>query len=570
MTKRARELLILPSLLAAAVGCQGSIGTPNGPGGPGGPGPSGSPSPSASPSTSPSPSPSTACLGQTMPGPRPMRRLSNTEYRSTLEDLLGPTHAALIGTIAAGLTSETESLGFRNNAAFLDVSTGVAEHYMDAAEQLATAIGRSQLSCPAAEDGTRACAQRYLQSFGRKVFRRPLTAEEQNRYLGLYDTAAASYDFATGIEWITMALLESPNFVHRVEFGIAAAQGTPTTRPDDYEMATRLSYLLWHSTPDDALLAAAERGELRTAEQITAAATRLIADPKAHRAYHFFEEWLDVDQLAGYTRDTRVFPGLPTNLPTLFQGETQAFIDDLLFGPGAHDLSALFTAPYTFANGPLAAHYGLSGVNGMSYQKVPVDGTNRLGILTQGAVISVHDKPTRTSIVRRGLKIRTDFLCQNIGAPPNAVPALTEPTPGVTQKERLAMHRQNESCNACHKLMDPIGIAMDGIDPVGRLRTRDETGTAVDTTSVLDHTQDADGAIANAPDLARRLAGSKEVSRCFVTQLFRYAYGRAETAADACTLERLNARFAQSGGDIPDLLLALTETDAFLYRPVTE
>lgn len=499
-----------------------------------------------------------------------MRRLTNTEYAATLTDVLGTAQGPLIDQLVSGFPSETESLGFRNNASFLDVSDTVAQKYLDAADQLSSAIGTSLVHCASGQEGTRACAQGYLAELGPKLYRRPLSADETTRLLAMFDGALASYDFATGIEWLTFALLQSPSFLHRVELGIAAPPGTPVTQPDNYEMATRLSYLLWHSAPDAALMTAAAQGKLQTPDEIRGQAARMLDDPKAHRAYHFFEEWLDVDQLGAFSRDRNIFPNLPSTLPALFAGETQAFVEDLLFGAGPHDLKTLLTAPYTFANADLARHYGLSGPSGAAFEKVAVDPATRLGVLTQGGVVSVHDKPTRSSIVRRGLKIRTDLLCQTVGAPPGMVPALGEPTPGVTQKQRLEMHRQNPTCNACHALMDPIGIAIDGIDPVGRVRSKDETGTAIDSTSMLDHTRDADGPIASGPDLARRLSSSQEVSHCFVTQLFRYAYGRAETPADACTLERLNQRFTQSGGDIKDLLIGLTETDAFLYRPVME
>lgn len=577
-TMDGRSLLGL-TLAAATLACQGSIGAPEVPplaglGGPQKPNPSnpGQPNPSnpsnpnpsnpANPMPTTPPGPVDACAGQTAPssGPAPIRRLSNTEWRWSLIDLLGTAQATRIHRLADGLQAATESLGFQNNADFLDVPPVLAQQYMDASEELATEVGTSLVTCDPGASSEQACARAYVESLGRRAYRRPLTAEELARFDTVYTEARAEGGFDMAIEWLTFAMLQSPSFLYRAELG--------SGRPTGYEMASRLSYFFWHSVPDEALLTAAASGALDTPDGVRIQAERLLDDQKATRITRFFAEWLDTDRLQTFQRDAAIFPGLDARLAERFQRETDAFVQYVLFDPaGDGKLSTLFEAPYTFADAALARHYGLAGVTGNTYQKVDVDPAQRRGLLTQGGVLTVHDKPSRTSIVRRGLKIRTDLLCQTIGSPPDDVELdLPDIGPGLTQKQRLEQHRTNQSCAGCHNLMDPLGVALDQLDAVGRFRTDDEHGTRIDARSEITNTTDANGPVEGPAELAMKLAHSDQVSRCFVTQLFRYAHGRRETAADACTRQRLEAAFVESG-DIRELLVNLTQTDAFLHRP---
>jgi hypothetical protein len=502
------------------------------------------------------------------PGRSPLRRLSNAEYRNTINDLFAnvPSVVALVPAATADFPSEPESLGFRNSGDYLTVPSLAGQKYLDAAEQIAEAAAAATnfVTCAnGAQDAT--CATTFINTFGRQVYRRPLVADDTNRYKALYDKAIASgYDFKTGIEWITFAMLQSPQFLYRVELG-----STPTgnyAKPTPYEMASRLSYIYLQSMPDAALLAAADAGELSTPAQIEAQARRLLADPKGTRLLDYFDQWLDTDTLPEITRDATLYPNLDSTLPTLLQGETRAFAADLLTSGGTFD--ALFTAPYTFANAALAKHYGLTGPTTSAYARV--DAPGRAGVLTQGMMLT-HDKATRTSIVRRGLKIRTDVLCQIVPAPPPDVDlsSLDKTATGVSQRDRLEQHRTVASCANCHNLMDPIGVVFEGFDAVGRPRTVDEMGLPVVLDSTLSGTQDANGPIASPAELGARLAQSEQVRGCYVTNNFRFFYGHEVEQADACSLARLLVDFKGANYNLNELLVALTRTDAFLYRGVT-
>ena len=408
------------------------------------------------------------------PGESPVRRMSNAEYRNTISDLLGK--ATIADQVTEKFVSETESLGFRNNAQFLQVNSVVAQQYMDAAETIAAAVrtDTSFLPCTPQAGNEKACATQFIREFGKKAYRRPLLDDEVAKYEKVYDDARKAYPFAAGVEWITFAMLQSPHFLNRVEFGGTAAAGATFARPTGYEMASRLSYLLWQSMPDAELFRAADADELSTDAQILAQARRMLADPKAHRVYQFFDEWLDTDRLPAMARDEQVFPTFNDTLPDLMAQETKAFVEAVLWN-GNGSFKELMTAPYSYLNGALAQHYGVTGVTGTAFTKVAMQG--RAGLLTQGGPISVHDKATRTSIVIRGLKVRTDYLCQTIGAPPaDVVTDLPNIAPGLPQRDRLQQHRENALCASCHDKMDPIGIVLDSFDALGRARTTDEGG----------------------------------------------------------------------------------------------
>jgi hypothetical protein len=500
------------------------------------------------------------------PGAAPLRRLSNAEYRNTVQDLLAqvPGIALAVDSATADFVDEAESLGFRNNVEFLGVSSLVAQGYMDSAESLAglSAGSAALIGCSTADA---ACAKQFVESFGKRAFRRPLTAEEVARYQGMYDKALAQgYDFKTGVEWVVFSMLQSTEFLYRVELG--ASKGSDYA-PTQFETASRLSYLIWQSMPDQALLHAAETGQLGSKEQIEAQARRLLQDAKAERLFEYFEQWLDLDRLSTFERAPQVFPNIAANLPQLLRNETHAFVSSLLKSPTG-SLTELLSAQYSYLNADLARHYGVTGPTGADFVRVEMPG--RAGVLTQGMLLA-HDKSNRTSIVRRGLKVRLDMLCQKVPAPPNDVELDLEGLgEGLTQRERLEKHRSVASCAGCHVLMDPLGVAFEGFDAVGRARTADEAGKPLDLATELTATRDADGPVTGPTELGDKLASSQEVRECYVTQSFRFFYGRDATPADQCSLAELLLAFRDKQQSLSELIVALTQTDHFLYRPAPE
>ncbi len=496
------------------------------------------------------------------PGASPLRRLTAFEYDNTVADLLGDTSRPGRGFPAQG------GSGFDNNADVGSVTRIAAEKYMQAAEQLSAAAIADVpglLGCDPSTDET-ACVRGWVEDFGLRAWRRPLEASEVDDMMALYDGTRAARTVADGVEVVLQAFLESPFFLYRVEFGAAEA-GPDAVRLDDWEMATRLSYFLWGSMPDDELFAAAAAGELRTAEQVEAQAERMLDDPRTHRmALHFYEQWLGFGQLALVSKDPGAFPEWDTDIGALQQREAEAFVEHVLWEDDAK-LSTLLTAPYTFVDADLAEFYGIEGPQGSQFERATGSHIEHAGILTQGGILTVFAKANQTSPVARGLFVRQQLLCTPPPPPPDDVDIRPpEVDPNATTRERYSMHRLDPACAGCHELMDPLGFAMEHFDGVGRWRDT-ENDKPIDATGKL-LASDVDGEFDGAAELAAMLAESDMVRACVTRNWFRYAYGRAESKDnDACALAQLDEAFAASEYDLEALLVALTQTDAFLYRP---
>lgn len=538
--------------LGAISACQGNIGDP------------------ADPPDPPDPEPQVVCTGAVEPGPSPIRRMTRFEYNNTVRDLLGDTTGP-----ANTFGAEEEALGFNNNAANLTVSDQLANKYLIAAEGISEratdpAVMPVTLGCDVATSGQDACAAQFIETFLRRAFRRPITQEEKDAFLALYQAGLAEPDepdpFRIGIELVIQAALQSPAFLYRVEMGLPAEGGATYQKLSDHEMASRLSYFLWGTMPDEELFAAADAGQLGTKEEIEAQARRMLADPRAHDAIREFHlQWLDYDRIGNITKDAALFPDYSPAIGQMMREEVQAFIDHAVFDEEG-DLATLLTAPYSYMPPELAAFYGMTPpkVPPGEVTRVDLDPKERAGLLTLGAMMTINAHTNQTSPVHRGKLVREQFLCfQMPPPPPNVNPVAPQPGDGTTAKERFAQHSSDDGCKGCHRLMDPIGFGFENYDSIGRYRTVEE-GTPIDATGTV---ADSDiPAFDGAVDLVNRMADSEDVQQCYVKQWFRFGYGRGESKADACTVQTLQEAFVENGGDIKELLVALTQSDAFLYR----
>jgi hypothetical protein len=541
---RAALAIIVVVIAQIATGCEGQLGSPaTGPGrDPREPGPG--PGPTVGPVVRP-----------ISPGPAPVRRMTGFEYDNTIRDLLGDTTAP-----ARDFGAEEEANGFNNNAANLVTTSALADKYMRAAEGIAeraTADLAALLPCDPAALGEEPCARQFVATFLRRAFRRPATEEEVAAFSELYLLGRAT-DFRTGIAMVIEAALQSPQFLYRIEPARIAVTGeTEIGDPaplDAFELASRLSYFLWGTMPDEPLLLAAEEGRLATAADVEREARRLLADPHARDVVaEFHRQWLDYDRVHGVGKDATLFPTWSPAIGALMADETHDFVERAIF-EGDGTLGALLTAPSTAIDPELAAFYG------------PGD---REGLLMQGSLLAYNAHSDQTSPVHRGLLVRTRFLCDPVPPPPAEFEiTVPEPAPGSTARERFAQHSADPACSGCHVLMDPLGFGFEAFDGVGRFRT-EEAGAAIDVTGMITES-DVDGSFAGVEQLAARLSSSDEVARCYSLQWLRYAYGRGESSDDAGSIAEIDAAFAASGGDVLELLVALTQTDAFLYRRVEE
>jgi hypothetical protein len=320
--------------------------------------------------------------------------------------------------------------------------------------------------------------------------------------------------------------------------------------------------------PDDALLAAAEAGQLSADADIAAQAERMLADPRAHAVVrNFHDQWLRIAEIDGVEKDPGAFSKWTPTIAGLMRQEAAAFIDDVVWN-GDGTLGALFGAPYTFANTALAQYYGLPAPGGTGFVKIDLDPTQHAGVLTQGGLLSLLAKQNQTSPVHRGKFVREQILCQPLQPPPpNLQIKPPELSTTLTTRERFAQHSADDYCASCHQLMDPIGLGFENFDAAGIYRAT-ENGQPIDASGEV-KAADVAGPFNGPIELGQKLAGSADVRACVATQWFRYGYGRAETEGDGCSMKTLQDRFAGGGYRILDLVAALAATDAFRYRRVT-
>jgi hypothetical protein len=497
-------------------------------------------------------------------GASPLRRLTHAEYDNSVADLLGDTTHP-----ASDFAPDTQIGLFDNTARAQTVPLLLADQYLDAATTLANGVKdlKSLMTCDPSGSAGVACVRSFVGRFGRRAYRRPLSTSEVSDLVTLFSDTSAASDPATGARFVIAAVLSSPNFLFRPEFGAADSAVPAAKQASPFELASRLASLLWASSPDDVLLDAAASGQLVTRDQVQSQARRMLADPKAHPALSaFYEQWFGLRLLDSATKDPTIYPQFDDALRTSMAEETRRFIDYVLWNDDAR-LSTLFSAQYSFVNGPLAKLYGMPAPkDAASYVRTPLDPKQRVGLLTQASLMTAFASPAGSSPIKRGKLVRVRLLCQDLPDPPANVPPPDPPKAGVSTRERFAMHTNNAACSGCHHLIDGLGFGLEHYDGVGAYRLMDQ-GVAVDASGEINTTTDIDGAYEGGPELAARLADSTQVRDCAPTQWLRYALGRRETPDDTCSLVALRDAFAASGGDLRELMVALTQTDAFFnYR----
>lgn len=492
-----------------------------------------------------------------------LRRLTHAQYNNTIRDLLGDN-----SRIADSFPPEDFVHGFRNQYQAQNASPLLAEAYSQAAEKLARKAfhggTRGLIPCASSQAiSSPACRDRFISEFGRRAYRRPLTAAEKAQFTKLF---AGQATFDDGARTVVEAMLQSPNFLFRTENGLDAAQ-------KNYELASRLSYFLWNSMPDEALLAAAERGALTTKAGLDAQIERLIADDKARGTVdEFIGDWLRFDRVEGAVRDRGQYRDFTPELKTAMLEETRQLARHLVWNNG--NFMEFFSADYGFLNSGLAKLYGVPEPP-QDYARSPLPpATGRGGVLGQATFLTLTSKPGDTSPTARGLFVREQFLCQEVPPPPPGVnsnlPPVTKEKP-MTNRERLAIHLTNDSCASCHRLIDPIGFGLEKYDAIGRRR---ETVKLTVQPAHADRGEKPanfelplltngevlglrDSAFSTPGELGRVLAASASCQQCVVKQLFRYARGRHEEIDDQPVLDRAFAAFRDSGFRFQALMAAL-------------
>jgi mono/diheme cytochrome c family protein len=410
------------------------------------------------------------------------------------------------------------------------------------------------------------CANRIVENLARRAFRRPVTAEDLTPLMGFYQSGSANAGFEGGVRDALSAILASPHFLYRAESGV----GTGAIRNlSDLELASRLSFFLWSSLPDEELLKLATESRLSKPDVLAEQVSRMLADPRAKSLSDDFAfQWLHLSKLDEITPDRTQFPQASRLLDPrgMFKEELRLFLDSVLRSD--RSVFELLTADYTFLNERLAMHYGIETVKGSHFRRVTLDNPARYGLLGKGAILMLTAYPNRTSPVLRGAWILDRLLGAPPPEPPLNVPTLPENKrgqPARTLRARLEQHRANPTCGACHGAMDPLGLALENFNAVGQFRANDpDTLTPIDSTGQL-----PDGSTINGPDdLRRALAGrpDHQFVQTLTENLLTYALGRSLDAHDMPTVRRIVRQAAAGDYRFKPIVLGVISSDAFRKR----
>jgi hypothetical protein len=412
-----------------------------------------------------------------------------------------------------------------------------------------------------------ACAKTILSKVARRAYRRPVTEEDVTVLLDVYNEARAGGGFEVGIDLALQRILVSPSFLFRTELPPAGTTAAGTYRISDLALASRLSFFLWSSIPDDTLLDLATQGKLHEPAVLERQTRRMLADPRSSAfTANFAGQWLALRRLQGINPDSYLYPDYGETLGLAFQREAELFFDSILH----EDRPALdlLTANYTFVNEPLAQHYDLPNVKGVNFRRVtlPAD-SPRIGLLGKGAILAATALPNRTSPVVRGKWVLQNILGTPPPEPPPNVPSLQENGEKVTKvttlRARLEQHRANPVCASCHKLMDPIGFALESFDVVGRYRTYDENFEPIDNSGVYPDGTRIDG-----------LAGLRQVlvnhSQQFLfnvtSTVLTYALGRGVEYYDAPAVRTILRDAAPTDYRLSSLIVGIVKSVPFQMR----
>ncbi|MCH9680425.1 MAG: DUF1592 domain-containing protein [Deltaproteobacteria bacterium] len=484
------------------------------------------------------------------------RRLSHDEYRNTLVDLFAP-----IELPALTLVEDAAPLGFDNTASALRVNALLVEQYETAATNVAEAAVASLDVLLPCEADDRSCPQQFIREFGARAFRRPLSEDDEALYLEFFESRDPDIDFAGRVQLVVAAMLQSPYFLYRAELGQAGPDGE--LRATDYEVASRMSYLLWQSMPDDALFAAAAAGELSDPDRRREIAVEMLAAARAPAAVgSFHRQWLELDALELKPKDPTTFPDFDEDVRASMGLELRSFIDYVVFD-GEGTLAALLTDPHATLDARTASIYGVTVPDDGMMHAVDLDPGQRAGVLTRAAFLATHAYPRSSSPPRRGKFVIERLLCSELPPPPgDADLTPPEPAPGTkTNRELFEEKTAEPHCSGCHQALHGIGFGFEHYDAIGQYQVLD-SGLPVDASGQL-LGSDVDGPFEGAVELSQRLATSEDVEACMTRQWFRFAYGRAETSEDECRIEQLHRRLDEADGSIQTLLLDIIASDDF-------
>jgi len=501
-----------------------------------------------------------------------VRRLTHSQYNNTVRDLLGDRTKPALHFPAEDFVD-----GFKGQRQAQTISPLLAEAYSGAAEKLARNAfrfgdRRELIPCRPSAATDASCAKDFVRRFGQRAFRRPLSQEEEAEFIALLlKEARRAGQFLAGAQIVVEAMLQSPNFLFRID-----------RSSGPFEIASRLSYALWDTMPDEELFRSATAGELRTPEEIETQARRMLQSAFAREALNeFISQWMRFDRLFSSVKDRRLYTDFVPSLAEAMAEETRRLAYHLVWND--RSFMEFFSADYTFANADLANLYEFSApAQPFGLVKYPPD-SERAGVLGHGLFLAQTGKPEESSPTERGLFIREHFLCQDVPPPPPGVnstlpPFLIDSKPMTNRERMTTVHLANTSCAGCHHIIDPIGFGLERFDTVGRWHQKQQltifpTKDQRKTVKPQHHELELDtrasivgmpnSGFSSARELGRILARDPGCQKCVVRQWFRFAFGRRETTNDRADLDRVFEDFRRSEFRFQEMVVSLMKSGTF-------
>ena len=510
-------------------------------------------------------------LAQRDPGLFVIRRLSKSEYGNTLHDLYDVTPL-----IADSLPEEVVGEGYLNSISplqselFLDIANKVVDQVVSPDDKAPTKVQKRLFGeAPSNCADLRKVARRVARALARDAYRRPPTEAELDVLVGIFDLARdnkLSYTASLGLMW--KAVLVSPQFLF-ITPGNEADSKDPIVPLDDYQLASRLSYLLWSAPPDAELSALADKGELHNPEMLRAQVERLLKHDRSRALFDGFgAQWLGVGGLERQTFDPDVFPQMTPVLRKSMLEEVRLFFQSIV--RENQSVFRFVDSDYTFLNEPLAELYGLEqSVHGTTMRRVKLENPNRGGILGMPATLATTSFPNRTSPVRRGVWVLEQVLGERIPPPPPDVAELEEQeqenVEGLTLRQRTELHQSDPTCANCHKVLDPIGFGLENFDAIGRWREKNDVGVAIDSAGRLPNGE----TFSNPAELKGLLAQRKaELARNLTERLLAYAVGRQLEGYDEIVVDQLMVKIAADNCRVRTIITEVITSYLFTHRKV--
>jgi mono/diheme cytochrome c family protein len=508
------------------------------------------------------------------PGLFVIRRLSKVEYGNTLHDLFG-----VDPQVVHDLPDEVFGAGYTNTLSpllmeqYLVVANEVVKQVIAPPGAAPTAVQQRLFGAtPGTEADQKAAARKVAQSLARLAYRRPPSEAEVDVLMRVFALASGQgKSYPDALRLMLKAVLVSPQFLFitpdSADKTVAANGGNAIVPLDDYQLASRLSYFLWATTPDSELLALADAGKLRDPAVLAAQARRLMNDPRSRALFDGFgAQWLGLDKLAGKTFDAEKFPQMTPSLRLAMYDEARLFFESIV--RENRSLTTFINCDYSFLNGTLAPIYGLQGtVTGSQMRKVKLTDANRGGILTMPGILAMSSFPNRTSAVNRGLWVLEQVLGEEVPPPPANVPALDkqdkQKVANLTLRQRTELHRSNPVCANCHKIMDPIGFGLENFDAIGRWRDHDDSGGPIDATGEL-----PGGKRFGTPRELKQIIGTRTDDFCrnLTGKLLAYALCRQLEGYDEVIVDRLSNTTAKDDYRMQTVVVGIVTSYPFTHR----